>query len=98
MCVLCRLSSGQSIQMLTALVLQLVQCLVSPRDNSDGSELKVLLSHNTCILVNCTLICASLYLFHWCMLQGDELDLQLTKGYDLALSIANKFLTKFQKK
>ncbi|XP_064386068.1 nipped-B-like protein isoform X2 [Halichondria panicea] len=64
-----KLSNGGSIQMLTALVLQLVQCLVSPRDNSDGTELK-----------------------------GDELDLQLTTGYDLALSIANKFLTKFQKK
>ena len=43
-CGCARLSNGGSIQMLTALVLQLVQCLVSPRDNSDGTELKVQLS------------------------------------------------------
>lgn len=34
--------------MLTALVLQLVQCLVSARDGSDGMELKVL--YNICCL------------------------------------------------
>lgn len=100
-----RLNSEQHIQMLTALVLQLIQCVVILPENLDKNEKEKEKSeeHSSSkmsqvrktISVDLCFFRSQIYLF--CIFQVDK-DILIYAKYDAAVSIGGTFLTSFLNK